>query len=74
MEGKELVEGKWDGEKEVIVLIMSVSFELEAESGDHIRHILNLELNVDIFLLINSDFLYVVRTQSCSQIAVMHDR
>lgn len=58
----------------MIVLIIFVGLELETKSGNHIRYILDLELNVDILLLIYSDFLYVVRTQSCSQIAVMHDR
>lgn len=58
----------------MIVLVMLIGFELEAKRGNHIGHILNLELDIDILLLIDSYFLDVVRTQSRSQIAVMHDR
>lgn len=56
------------------MLIVLISLELETKSGDHIWHILNLKFDIEKFLLIDSNFLDVLRTQSRSQIAIMHYR
>ncbi len=57
MKCKEFIKSYRNRQKHLVILIMSISLEFYIEGRYDIGHVLHLEFNVDVLLLILLDFI-----------------